>query len=124
MITITNLIRGATVTHIYYETFPPTQKTAVNFLLNRSSIFFNPTYKNMKTAMQELFSQLEIEHPNLFNTNTLEGRKFINDYYKFFEMEKQQIIEAHGNKTKKSRGISNYTYTLTGEEYYNKTFKI
>jgi hypothetical protein len=35
----------------------------------------------MKTAMQELFSQLEIEHPNLFNTNTLEGRKFINDYY-------------------------------------------
>ncbi len=37
--------------------------------------------------MQELFSQLEIEHPNLFNTNTLEGRKFINDYYKFFELE-------------------------------------
>jgi hypothetical protein len=45
----------------------------------------------MKTAMQELFSQLEIEHPNLFNTNTLEGRKFINDYYKFFELEKNQI---------------------------------
>ncbi len=34
--------------------------------------------------MQELFSQLEIEHPNLFNTHTQEGRKFINDYYKFF----------------------------------------
>ena len=45
----------------------------------------------MKTAMQELFSQLEIEHPQLFNTNTLEGRKFINDYYKFFEMEKQNL---------------------------------
>ena len=25
----------------------------------------------MKTAMQELFSKLEIEHPNLFNTNTI-----------------------------------------------------
>jgi hypothetical protein len=39
------------------------------------------------------------------------------------EMEKQQIIDAHGNQTKKSRGISNYTYILTGEEYYNQTFK-
>ncbi len=73
--------------------------------------------------MQELFSQLEIEHPNLFNTNTLEGRKFINDYYKFFELEKIQIISAHGNQTRKSGGISNYTYILTGEEYYNEIYK-
>ncbi len=77
----------------------------------------------MKTAMQELFSQLEIEYPNLFNTNTLEGRKFINDYYKFFELEKQQIINAHGNKQKKSGGFTNYTYILTGEQYYNENFK-
>jgi hypothetical protein len=77
----------------------------------------------MKTAIQELFSQLEIEHPNLFNTNTLEGRKFINDYYKFFELEKQQLIDAHGNKEKKSGGITNYTYILTGEQYYNENFK-
>jgi hypothetical protein len=77
----------------------------------------------MKTAMQELFSQLEIEHPNLFNTNTLEGRKFINDYYKFFELEKQQLIDAHGNKQKKSGGVTNYTYILTGEQYYNENFK-
>jgi hypothetical protein len=39
------------------------------------------------------------------------------------QMEKKQIIDAHGNQTKKSRGISNYTYILTGEEYYNQTFK-
>lgn len=39
------------------------------------------------------------------------------------EMEKEQIVDAHGNQTKKSGGISNYTYILTGEEYYNKTFK-
>ncbi len=75
--------------------------------------------------MQELFSQLEIEHPNLFNTNTLEGRKFINDYYKFFELEKQQIIEAHGNKTKNIRIItSDDSYVLTGNDYYNKNFTI
>jgi serine/threonine protein phosphatase PrpC len=39
------------------------------------------------------------------------------------EMEKQQIIEAHGNQTKKSGGITNHTYILTGEQYYNETFK-
>jgi hypothetical protein len=39
------------------------------------------------------------------------------------EMEKQQIIDAHGNKEKKSGGVSNATYILTGEEYYNETFK-
>ncbi len=78
----------------------------------------------MKTAMQELFSQLEIEHPNLFNTNTLEGRKFINDYYKFFELEKQQLIYAHGNKSKNIRILtSDDSYILTGEDYYNETFK-
>lgn len=44
--------------------------------------------------MQELFSQLEIEHPNLFNTNTLEGRQFVNDYYKFIQIEKEQMRTA------------------------------
>jgi hypothetical protein len=38
-------------------------------------------------------------------------------------MEKQQIIDAHGNQQKKSGGITNYTYILTGEEYYNENFK-
>ena len=67
----------------------------------------------MKTAIQELFSKLETEHPNLFNTNTQEGRKFINDYYTFFELEKQQIITAY-NKAVPFK---------FGKEYYNETFK-
>lgn len=66
--------------------------------------------------MQELFSQLEIEHPNLFNTNTLEGRKFINDYYKFFELEKQQIIQAFDIACEDENRI--------GKEYYNEIFGI
>jgi hypothetical protein len=69
----------------------------------------------MKTAMQELFSQLEIEHPNLFNTKTQEGRKFINDYYKFFEMEKQQIINAWE--------LEGDEYVRNGKDYYEITFK-
>jgi hypothetical protein len=68
----------------------------------------------MKTPMQKLFSQLEIEYPNLFNTNTLEGRKFINDYYKFFELEKQQIIDAFD--------IACQDEDRIGKEYYNETF--
>jgi uncharacterized protein (DUF2164 family) len=74
----------------------------------------------MKTPMQELFSQLELEHPELFNTKTLEGRKFINDYYKFFEMEKEQIIESY------SAGVmAQFDLSIeTGEHYYNKNFKI
>ena len=71
----------------------------------------------MKTAMQELFSKLEIEHPALFNTNTLEGRKFVNDYYKFFKMEKQQIFKAHYKGYKDGECFS-------AEEYYDETFKI
>lgn len=39
------------------------------------------------------------------------------------EMEKEQIINAHGNKQKLSKGASNYEYTLTGEMYYNENFK-
>ena len=92
----------------------------------------------MKTAVQELFSKLEIEHPNLFNTNTIEGRQFVNDYYQFFEMEKQQIIDC-GNSCAFKQVIHNRKVDLMnleqleefaleenltfGEEYYNETFK-
>jgi hypothetical protein len=77
----------------------------------------------MKTAMQELFSQLEIEHPNLFNTNTLEGRKFINDYYKFFEMEKNQIHNAYYKGIQNQQALDlNLCNRMTPEEYYNEKF--
>ena len=42
------------------------------------------------------------------------------------EMEKQQIIEAHGNKQKTKSNpdsIVTYGYTFTGEMYYDKMFK-
>ena len=73
----------------------------------------------MKTAVQELFSKLEIEHPNLFNTNTIEGRQFINDYYQFFEMEKQQIEASYCQGFFDEREGK----SPDEEKYYNKTFK-
>ena len=42
------------------------------------------------------------------------------------EMEKQQIIEAHGDKKKTKSNpdsIVTYGYTYTGEMYYNEKFK-
>ena len=71
----------------------------------------------MKTAIQELFSQLEIEHPALFNTNTLEGRKFVNDYYKFLEMEKEQM---RNSSCPYIGGWENDEF----EYWYNEKFKI
>ena len=38
-------------------------------------------------------------------------------------MEREQIIEAHGNKLKRSRDTGNYEYWFTGLDYYYKTFK-
>jgi hypothetical protein len=71
----------------------------------------------MKTAMQELFSQLEIEHPNLFNLNTTEGKNFINNYIKFIKMEKQQIIDAYYYDPNCDKIKDD------GEQYYEETFK-
>lgn len=42
------------------------------------------------------------------------------------EMEKEQIIEAHGNKQKTKsnpNSIVTYGFTYTGEMYYNEIFK-
>jgi hypothetical protein len=77
----------------------------------------------MKTAIQEVFSDLEKLHPNLFNIYTSEGKEFVNYFHKYLEIEKQQIIEAHGDKLKKSKDAGNYEYWFTGKDYYNKTFK-
>jgi hypothetical protein len=77
----------------------------------------------MKTAIQEVFSDLEKLHPNLFNIYTTEGKEFINHFHKYLEIEKKQIIEAHGDKLKKSKDAGNYEYWFTGKDYYNKTFK-
>ena len=76
----------------------------------------------MKTAIQELFSKLEIEHPNLFNTNTIDGREFINEYYKFFQLEKQQIETAYNigwrdlENKKKPKGYF-------GNNYYKENYE-
>ena len=74
----------------------------------------------MKTALQEVFSDLEKLQPNLFNVYTTEGKEFINHFHKYLELEKEQIYKAliQGNKD-----CSAFTTTNKCEEYYNETYK-
>ena len=73
-----------------------------------------------KTAIQEVFSELEKLHPNLFNVYTTEGKEFINYFHKYLEIEKEQIISAY--QTAMETDIYNEPLKI-GKDYYNETFK-
>jgi hypothetical protein len=83
----------------------------------------------MKTAVEWLFEQLCSE--KLSWNKDSNGKLFIDRitsdiFQQAKEMEKEQIIEAHGNKQKTKSdpdSIVTYGYTFTGEAYYNKTYK-
>ncbi len=67
-----------------------------------------------KTAVEWLFEQLDISQGYENAIEILKQAK---------EMEKEQIVEAHGNKLKKSKDEGNYEYWFSGLDYYNKAFK-
>ena len=67
-----------------------------------------------QTAVEWLIEQMYKECINVFTDKEIEQAK---------EMEKKQIIEAHGSKLRKSRGDTNYQYWYTGEDFYNETYK-
>ena len=71
----------------------------------------------MKTAIQEVFSDLEKLHPQLFNVYTTEGKFFINHFHKYLEMERTQIVKAY------DKGEFNCGVNETSEQYYVKTYK-
>ena len=48
----------------------------------------------MKTAVQQVFSDLEELHPQLFNVYTTEGKEFINHFHKYLAIEKEQMRKA------------------------------
>ena len=73
----------------------------------------------MKTAVQEVFSDLEELYPELFNMHSIMGKEFINHFHKYLKIEKQQIVDAwfggYLNGEIKNK--------LASEDYYNETFK-
>ena len=51
---------------------------------------------------------------------------FWNNKDRLLELEKEQIVDAHGDKQKTKSNpdsIVTYGYTFTGENYYDKNFK-
>jgi hypothetical protein len=73
----------------------------------------------MKTALQEVFSDLEELYPELFNMHSIMGKEFINHFHKYLKIEKQQIVDAWFGGYLNGE-IKN---ELASEDYYNKTYK-
>jgi len=73
----------------------------------------------MKTTLQKVFSELERLHPSLFDTNTPKGREFVDHFYKYLVLEKEQIIRAH----LMARCYDTKNSVIEAEQYYNETFK-
>ena len=73
----------------------------------------------MKQTAVEYFIE-QLQELNMFKINNIFFKELCKQAE---EMEKEQIIEAHGNKLKKSRDTGNYEYWFTGLDYYYKTFK-
>ena len=75
----------------------------------------------MRTAVQQVFSDLEEMHPQLFNVYTTEGKEFINHFHKYLAIEREQIIEAF-NQGNIYEGNFFDRVNITAEQYYKETF--
>lgn len=67
----------------------------------------------LENLISEPYSEADFQH----NSNCWDKAE---------QMEKEQIIEAHGNKQKtrsNPNSIVTYGFTYTGEMYYNEIFK-
>jgi len=76
----------------------------------------------MKTAVQEVFSDLEKLHPNLLNVYTTEGKFFINHFHKYLAVEKEQMMDAFV-ECWKANMPDGFECKLSADEYYNQTYK-
>ena len=80
----------------------------------------------MKTAIQEVFSDLEKLHPNLFNMHTTEGKEFVNHFHKYLKIEKEQIIDSYSFGYTNGFDDANFLMPKRiddSEQYYNETYK-
>jgi hypothetical protein len=77
-----------------------------------------------KTAVQLLMNELNELHPELFNVHTSKGREFLNNFSKYLDIEKQQIITAIDETLKGIQLDEDKTgfITMWGEGYYKQTY--
>ena len=75
---------------------------------------------NKQTAVEWLKKELEDYGSN--SHLSLDWNTFDELCEQAKAMEKEQIIDAHGSKLRKSGGVTNYKYWYNGEQYYNETY--
>jgi hypothetical protein len=78
----------------------------------------------MKTAIQQMMTELNELHPNLLDVYTSGGRNFVNTCHKYLAVEKEQIIEGYGyGHNDGCRYMNNEKPEfIHAEDYYEKTY--
>ena len=72
-----------------------------------------------KTALQQVMSELEKLHPNLFDIHSEKGRQFVNHFHKFLELEKEQILDAYKSGINCiSDADADFYYTINYKPFY------
>ena len=82
----------------------------------------------MKTAVQQVFSDLEELHPNLFNVYTTEGKEFINHFHKYLAIEKEQMkiyqIDKELFKKLPIEGVNCTSFNVNQHRYFATKYYI
>jgi hypothetical protein len=73
----------------------------------------------MKTPIQEVFSDLEANHNELFDLHTKRGRDFVNNYSKYLDKEKEFLNDFF--KFFRDNGENNIGLTI--EQFVNLYLK-
>ena len=76
-----------------------------------------------KTAVQQLFSMLQEDQPELFNVHTAKGKEFVNRYHPILEIERKQIEDSYISRCMNFICSETKNNCSCGIDYYNKTFK-
>ena len=76
-----------------------------------------------KTAIQQLMNELIEFDSTLFNIHSERGSRFLNQFHKYLEIEKNQIIDAYLKDRQKSTIDKVLLYLDNAEQYYNETYK-
>jgi hypothetical protein len=65
-----------------------------------------------QTAVEWIVNKLSITFQTMYSEEIEQAK----------QMEKEQIIDAHGKQLKKTQTAGNYEYWKTGQQYYKETY--
>ena len=82
------------------------------------------------TALNQVMRDIEQHYPNLFDLNTAQGREFVSRFYKYLELEKEQIIGAYLQAKMENLNMENTMQyydileqnKIKAEQHYTKTY--